>query len=316
VPAPAAASTDAARVVLEDIQDPGNLGTILRCAAASGVRDVLLSKGCVDVYSPKVLRAGMGAHFVLNIHEQVDLEAALAEFKGRKLVTYLEGSSSLYSQDLTGPVALVFGNEGAGVSPALLAWLMPGAYSHAGACRIAECGDGGYRLPVRAGEAAGEAGSMLRRWLVQGWLAGMLALPAGAGGCNLWRWISAIPCRLPVPAVPVVRPSSVSTRAGLLLAGMLREQGVDVAVIGEQGNIRQLTERTHWRKGGSYCFRCTTTRCSRNICRKPGVSGLFPVCIPQEPVCRNQPGLRAADRPVLARGGRATHLASCRADCR
>jgi TrmH family RNA methyltransferase len=63
----------------------------------------------------------MGAHFVLNIHEQVDLEAALAEFKGRKLVTYLEGSSSLYSQDLTGPVALVFGNEGAGVSPALLA---------------------------------------------------------------------------------------------------------------------------------------------------------------------------------------------------
>jgi TrmH family RNA methyltransferase len=112
---------DAARVVLEDIQDPGNLGTILRCAAASGVRDVLLSKGCVDVYSPKVLRAGMGAHFVLNIHEQVDLEAALAEFKGRKLVTYLEGSSSLYSQDLTGPVALVFGNEGAGVSPALLA---------------------------------------------------------------------------------------------------------------------------------------------------------------------------------------------------
>lgn len=120
-PQPPSPAPDAARVVLEDIQDPGNLGTILRCAAASGVRDVLLSKGCVDVYSPKVLRAGMGAHFVLNIHEQVDLEAALAEFKGRKLVTYLEGSSSLYSQNLTGPVALVFGNEGAGVSPALLA---------------------------------------------------------------------------------------------------------------------------------------------------------------------------------------------------
>lgn len=120
-PSPPPPAADAARVVLEDIQDPGNLGTILRCAAASGVRDVLLSKGCVDVYSPKVLRAGMGAHFVLNIHEQVDLPAALAAFHGRKLVTYLEGSSSLYSQDLTGPVALVFGNEGAGVSPALLA---------------------------------------------------------------------------------------------------------------------------------------------------------------------------------------------------
>ncbi|MBV8679027.1 MAG: RNA methyltransferase [Aquitalea sp.] len=120
-PQATAPAAEAARVVLEDIQDPGNLGTILRCAAASGVRDVLLSKGCVDVYSPKVLRAGMGAHFVLNIHEQVELTAALASFKGRKLVTYLEGSSSLYSQDLTGAIALVFGNEGAGVSPALLA---------------------------------------------------------------------------------------------------------------------------------------------------------------------------------------------------
>ena len=119
-PCPPRPAPDAARVVLEDIQDPGNLGTILRCAAASGVREVLLSKGCVDVYSPKVLRAGMGAHFVLNIHELVDLPAALAEFTGRKLVTYLEGSCSLYSQNLTGPVALVFGNEGAGVSPALL----------------------------------------------------------------------------------------------------------------------------------------------------------------------------------------------------
>ena len=120
-PRPPQPAADAARVVLEDIQDPGNLGTILRCAAASGVREVLLSKGCVDVYSPKVLRAGMGAHFVLHIHEQVDLAASLTQFSGRKLVTYLEGSSSLYSQDLTGPVALVFGNEGAGVSPALLA---------------------------------------------------------------------------------------------------------------------------------------------------------------------------------------------------
>ncbi len=120
-PQPAAPAANAARVLLEDIQDPGNLGTILRCAAASGVREVLLSKGCVDVYSPKVLRAGMGAHFVLSIHEQVELEPAMRGFAGRKLVTYLDGSSSLYSQDLTGAVALVFGNEGAGVSPALLA---------------------------------------------------------------------------------------------------------------------------------------------------------------------------------------------------
>ncbi|OWY40552.1 transposase [Xenophilus sp. AP218F] len=115
------APRDASRLLLEDIQDPGNLGTILRGAAASGLREVYLSKGCVDVFSPKVLRAGMGAHFALNLHEQADLQAELKGFEGRKLVTYLEGSASLYSQDLSGPLAFVFGNEGAGVSPALLA---------------------------------------------------------------------------------------------------------------------------------------------------------------------------------------------------
>ncbi|MDF0605042.1 RNA methyltransferase [Neisseriaceae bacterium TC5R-5] len=118
--APTAEAT-AARLLLEDIQDPGNLGTILRGAAAAGVYEVMLSKGCVDVYSPKVLRAGMGAHFVLHLHEQVDLRQSLQSFTGRKLITHLEGSTSLYSQDLSGAVALVFGNEGAGVSDELLA---------------------------------------------------------------------------------------------------------------------------------------------------------------------------------------------------
>ena len=70
---------------------------------------------------PQVLRAGMGAHFALNIHEQVDLCAELAGYEGRKLVTHLEGSTSLYTQDLRGPVAFVFGNEGAGVSAEALA---------------------------------------------------------------------------------------------------------------------------------------------------------------------------------------------------
>ncbi|KMN76279.1 transposase [Chromobacterium sp. LK11] len=120
-PQPRPSPAGASRVMLEDIQDPGNLGTILRCAAAAGVYDVMLSKGCVDVYSPKVLRAGMGAHFALNIHEQADLCAELARYDGRKLVTHLEGSTSLYAQDLRGPVAFVFGNEGAGVSAEALA---------------------------------------------------------------------------------------------------------------------------------------------------------------------------------------------------
>ncbi|MGL6070230.1 TrmH family RNA methyltransferase [Craterilacuibacter sp.] len=115
------AGATASCVLLEDIQDPGNLGTILRSAAAADVREVFLSKGCVDVYSPKVLRSGMGAHFALSIHESADLAGELSTFPGRKLVTHLAGSTSLYGQDLSGAIALVMGNEGAGVSDALLA---------------------------------------------------------------------------------------------------------------------------------------------------------------------------------------------------
>jgi TrmH family RNA methyltransferase len=113
---PAAGMT---RLMLEDIQDPGNMGTILRSAAAAAVTEVFLSAGCVDVFSPKVLRAGMGAHFALSLHEHVDLEAELRAFGGTRLVTSLQGDRSLYAQDLRGAVAFVFGNEGAGVSPVL-----------------------------------------------------------------------------------------------------------------------------------------------------------------------------------------------------
>lgn len=108
-------------IMLDDVQDPGNLGTILRTAAAADVRAVFLSRGCVDAYSPKVLRAGMGAHFVLDIHEGVDLVEVLGNWRGLKVATHLEGSVSLYSQSLQGDVAFVFGNEGAGISPPVLA---------------------------------------------------------------------------------------------------------------------------------------------------------------------------------------------------
>ena len=118
-PAACESALTTACIMLEDIQDPGNMGTILRSAAASGVNVVYLSPGCVDVYSPKVLRSGMGAHFALEIHEHADLPALLRAFPGVKLVTSLEGDRSLYAQDLSGQVAFVFGNEGAGVSAEL-----------------------------------------------------------------------------------------------------------------------------------------------------------------------------------------------------
>ena len=121
-PQPSAAAPQTSRLLLEDIQDPGNLGTILRSAAAAGINQIFLSPGCADPWSVKTLRSAMGAHFTLAIHEQVDLVVELSTFAGQKVVTALrEDARSLYDCDLTGPVALVFGNEGAGVSPQLLA---------------------------------------------------------------------------------------------------------------------------------------------------------------------------------------------------
>jgi TrmH family RNA methyltransferase len=108
-------------LLLEDIQDPGNLGSMLRTAAAAGVDTLYLSKGCADAWSPKVLRGGMGAHFHLALNEHIDLTAAAEAFKGHVIATSLQATASLYELDLKGPVAFVFGNEGAGLSEALLA---------------------------------------------------------------------------------------------------------------------------------------------------------------------------------------------------
>ncbi|MCD0217627.1 RNA methyltransferase, partial [Enterobacter hormaechei subsp. steigerwaltii] len=104
-------------MVLDGVQDPGNVGTVLRSAAAAGIGVVVLGKGCADAWSPKVLRAGMGAHFLLDIYSQADLEIWLASYKGRVFATALreEKQAVLYGEDLCEPTAWVFGNEGAGV---------------------------------------------------------------------------------------------------------------------------------------------------------------------------------------------------------
>ncbi|TXF13658.1 TrmH family RNA methyltransferase [Pelomicrobium methylotrophicum] len=106
-------------VMLEDIQDPGNLGSILRTAAAAGADAALLSPGCADPWSLKVLRAAMGAHFTLTIHERADLLQAVRTFRGRVIATAAQARQSLFGLDLTGPLAFIIGNEGAGVSPLL-----------------------------------------------------------------------------------------------------------------------------------------------------------------------------------------------------
>ena len=106
-------------LLLEDIQDPGNVGTLLRSAAAAGAAHVLLSPRCAFAWSPKVLRAAMGAHFVLNIVEDADLGDFAARYRGASIALAADGESSLYDLDLAKPCAFVVGNEGAGLSAAL-----------------------------------------------------------------------------------------------------------------------------------------------------------------------------------------------------
>lgn len=102
-------------LMLEDIQDPGNMGSMLRTAAAAGVQVVYLSKGCTDAWSPKALRGGQGAQFVLPVVEQIDLVATLAQFLGKRYAMTMQGES-LYTQDFKAASLFVVGNEGAGLS--------------------------------------------------------------------------------------------------------------------------------------------------------------------------------------------------------
>ncbi|OWW22179.1 TrmH family RNA methyltransferase [Noviherbaspirillum denitrificans] len=107
-------------ILLDGLQDPGNLGSILRSAAAAGVRHVVCSKGTVFSWSPKVLRAGMGAHFALEIAENVDLAPLIQSSKIPVLATSSHANRRLYDVNLAKPVAWLFGHEGQGVSEELL----------------------------------------------------------------------------------------------------------------------------------------------------------------------------------------------------
>lgn len=126
VDTPRAAGPDVAArftLLLEDVQDPGNVGSIVRTAAAAGVEQVLMSKACAFAWSPKVLRAGQGAHFLTRIVEDVDLAAWAADFRargGRVAALVAASGAPLYDADLRRTLAIAVGNEGAGLSAPLV----------------------------------------------------------------------------------------------------------------------------------------------------------------------------------------------------
>ena len=105
-------------LILDNLQDPGNLGTIIRTADSVGLKQILVSKGTVDAYNPKVIRSTMGAIFRVNIIETDNLEKSIEEIKQNKfkvIITSLQTEKSIYDIKLN-KVAIVIGNEANGVS--------------------------------------------------------------------------------------------------------------------------------------------------------------------------------------------------------
>lgn len=111
-------------IVLDEIQDPGNMGTIVRTAAAVGCSGVFLTKGCTDVFGTKTVRATMGALFRVPIVQGLLKREIISTFQEAKISifsTSLDASELYFNVDFKKRVAIVFGNEGNGVSPEFLA---------------------------------------------------------------------------------------------------------------------------------------------------------------------------------------------------
>ena len=139
VPPTPALATHGFVLALDEVQDPGNVGTLIRTAAAAGVAQVWLSHGCAFAWSVKTLRAAQGAHFHTQVLEDVNLPAALAAFNGSTWATLPRDTGkvktvSLFDATFAANNALVLSNEGHGLSPDILPSIR-----------------GGLRIPMAAG---------------------------------------------------------------------------------------------------------------------------------------------------------------------
>ena len=119
MPQPTGIKPAANTVILDRVQDAGNVGSILRSAAAFGFHQVLALKGSALLWSPKVLRAGMGAHFGLRLIEGLEI-AQLDVLNVPLVATSSHSGNFIHGQSLPAPCAWVLGHEGQGVNPDLL----------------------------------------------------------------------------------------------------------------------------------------------------------------------------------------------------
>ena len=105
-------------MVLDHLQDPGNLGTILRTAEGAGVTGILMDRECVDIYNPKTIRSTMGSVYRMPFVYVEDLGKGIQDLKDKGITTYaahLEGKHSYDEENLTNPCAFLIGNEGNGL---------------------------------------------------------------------------------------------------------------------------------------------------------------------------------------------------------
>lgn len=120
VPSPTLGDITGDCLILDGVQDAGNAGTLLRSASAVGITTIITTSNTAHLWSPKALRAGMGANFALNIYEQIPHDEILAKVKTPLYATSSHADKLIYHHDLTCPVAWVLGHEGQGVSDIFL----------------------------------------------------------------------------------------------------------------------------------------------------------------------------------------------------
>ncbi len=112
-------------LIINGVQDNGNLGTLLRTASAVGIKTIVCTMGTASAWSPKTLRAGMGANFSLDIFENINVDEILAKVKVPMFATSSHTDKVIYQTDLRQPLALIMGHEGQGVDERLLSQSVP-----------------------------------------------------------------------------------------------------------------------------------------------------------------------------------------------